>query len=94
MESQLNKKNERIEIRVSAQDKELFRMAQELSGVKSFSGFIIEAAKARAEEIVTKNQQIIVSERDRKKFFDAVFGDKKPNRTLIDAAERYKSTSS
>lgn len=32
-----------------------------------------------------------ISEKDRQVFFDAVFSDKKPNQSLIEAAERYKA---
>lgn len=32
-----------------------------------------------------------ISERDRQVFFDAVFSDKKPNQSLVEAAERYKA---
>ena len=32
-----------------------------------------------------------ISERDRQVFFDAVFSDKKPNQSLVEAAERDKS---
>jgi uncharacterized protein (DUF1778 family) len=34
---------------------------------------------------------IIASEKDRQKFFEAVFGNNKPNQTLKEAAKRYKS---
>ena len=51
METQLNK-DERIEIRISPQDKKIFKKAQELSGDRSFSSFIVRIIKARAEEIV------------------------------------------
>ncbi len=90
MKAQLNK-DERIEIRVSPQDKRIFKKAQQLSGDKTFSSFMVRILKNEAERIVAKNDQIIASERDREVFFDAVFGDTKPNRNLIIAAERYKS---
>ena len=89
METQINK-DERIEIRISSQDKKIFQQAQKLSGDKSFSSFVVRVVKEQAEEIVAKNDRIIVSERDRTKFFDAVFGNSKPNQNLIEAAERYK----
>ncbi len=93
MEAQLNKE-ERIEIRISPQDKKMFKKAQELSGDRSFSSFIVRIVKARAEEIVAKNDRIIASERDREKFFDVVFGNAKPNEELVEAAKKYKSKSS
>ena len=90
METQLNK-DERIEIRVSAHDKRIFQKAQKLSGDKSFSSFIVRIVKKIAEEIVEENDRIIASERDREKFFDAVFGNSEPNINLAEAAKKYKS---
>ncbi len=93
MEVQLSK-NERIELRVSATDKRIFRRAQKLSGDKSFSSFIVRIVKKKAEEIVAKNDRIINSKKDRQVFFDAVFGNAKPNQNLVEAAKRYKSKNS
>ncbi len=90
MEAQINQ-DERIEIRVSSHDKRMFKKAQQLSGDKTFSSFMIRILKQAAEHIVAKNEQIIASERDRELFFDAVFGNSKPNQELIEAAKRYKS---
>lgn len=84
-------KDERIEIRLSSSDKQVFMKAQKLSGDKSFSSFIVRVVKEKAEEIVAKNESIIASERDKEKFFEAVFGNPQPNQKLIDAANRYKS---
>ncbi|MBL7473773.1 type II toxin-antitoxin system TacA family antitoxin [Robertkochia sediminum] len=84
-------KDERIEIRVSHQEKRIFRKAQKLSGDKSFSSFIVRIVKDHAEEIIAKNDRILASERDRNMFFDAVFEASKPNQNLIKAAEKYKT---
>ncbi|TNF39735.1 MAG: DUF1778 domain-containing protein [Bacteroidetes bacterium] len=91
METQVNK-NERIEIRLSSYDKRILQKAQKLSGDKSFGSFIVRIVKKQAEEIIVKNDRIIASEKDREKFFDAVFGEEsKPNQNLVDAARKYKS---
>lgn len=90
METQLSK-DERIELRISSNDKRIFKRAQKLSGDKSFSSFIVRVVKEQAEEIVAKNDRIIATERDRQVFFDAVFGNNKPNQNLVEAAKRYKS---
>jgi len=84
-------KGERMELRVSAADKKIFKRAQELSGDKSFSSFVVRILRKEAEKIVAQNNQIIASENDRKVFFDAVFGQTKPNQNLVEAAKRYKS---
>lgn len=83
-------KDERIELRVSSQDKKIFKRAQKLSGDKSFSSFIVRIVKEQAEDIVAKNDRIIATERDRQVFFDTVFGTVKPNQALIEAAAKFK----
>ena len=93
MESILNK-DERVELRISSSDKRIFRRAQKLSGDKSFSSFIVRIVKKQAEEIVAKNDRIIATEKDRQVFFDAVFGNNKPNQKLAEAANKYKSKKS
>jgi uncharacterized protein (DUF1778 family) len=90
MEGQISK-DERIELRVSSADKRIFKRAQELSGDKSFSSFVVRIVKKEAESIISKNDKIVASEKDRQIFFDAVFGNVKPNQNLIEAAKRYKS---
>ncbi|MBL7114093.1 MAG: DUF1778 domain-containing protein [Bacteroidales bacterium] len=89
METQV-KKDERIEIRISDQDKKIFRKAQKLSGDKTFSSFVIRAIRIHAEHIISKEELILASKRDREIFFDAVFGDHVPNNQLIAAAKRYR----
>lgn len=89
MEAQLVK-NKRIELRLSEAEKEIFQKAQELSGDKSFSSFVVRIVKKEAEEIVAKHSKVLASERDRELFFNAVFGDLEPNQNLRDAAQRYK----
>lgn len=92
METQ-TKKDERIEIRISPDDKRILKKAQKLSGDKSFSSFIVRVVKKQAEEIVAKDNRIIASERDREIFFEAVFAEGKPNTELVEAAKKYKSQS-
>lgn len=93
MDTQLNK-DERIEIRVSAQDKRIFKKAQKLSGDKTFSSFILRVVRQEAEEIVAKNDRVIASDRDRQIFFDAIFSNQQPNQKLRNAAQNYKSKKS
>jgi len=93
MDTQVNK-DERMELRVSSADKRVFKRAQKLSGDKSFSSFVVRIVKKEAEKIVAKEDRIIVSEKDRQLFFDAVFSNSKPNQNLAAAAKRYKSKKS
>ena len=90
MKALLNK-DERIELRIASKDKKMLRKAQKLSGDKSFSSFIARIIKKEAEEIVAKNDKIIITEKDQQVFFDAVFADRMPNSTLVEAAKRFKA---
>ena len=86
-----SKKSERIDLRITQTDKELFKKAQYLSGDTSLSSFLLRILKQKTQEIVAEKESIIASERDRKVFFDAVFGEIEPNDKLKKAAERYKA---
>ncbi len=89
MEGQLVK-NKRIELRLSEAEKEIFQKAQELSGDKSFSSFVVRIVKKEAEEIMAKHNKVLASERDRELFFTAVFADLEPNQNLREAAQKHK----
>lgn len=84
-------KEERIELRVSAEEKEVFLRAQKLSGDKSFSSFMVRVLKKHAEEILAQHDRILATERDRAVFFDAVFGNLEPNEALRRAADKYRA---
>ena len=81
----------RIEIRLTAQDKALFKRAQVLSGDKSVSSFILRIVKNHAQKLIAENDRILVSERDQAVFFEAVLGEVKPNAALKQAFDRHQS---
>lgn len=87
----LSIKNERIDIRVTSEEKKIFLRAQRLSGDRSFSGFVTRIIKAKSLEIIEDNERILASEKDKKIFFDAIFSDQEPNKALKDAADKYNS---
>lgn len=89
METQTSK-NERIEIRVSAQEKEILKKAQQLNGDASLSSFALKTLKDSAENIIEKNNRILASERDQESFFNAIYSDLQPNEDLVAAANNYK----
>lgn len=84
-------KNERIDIRVTPEEKKMFLKAQRISGDRTFSGFITRIVTSKSFEIIEENERILASERDRKVFFDALFSEDEPNQRLKDAAKKYKS---
>ncbi|HEC44546.1 MAG TPA: DUF1778 domain-containing protein [Bacteroides sp.] len=87
-----SEKNERIDIRVTAEEKRIFLRARKLSGDRSLSAFVTRIVKTKAFEIIEDNKRILSSERDRNIFFDAIFADLDPNQALKDAAKEYNSS--
>jgi uncharacterized protein (DUF1778 family) len=90
MEAQ-STKNERIDIRVTPEEKQLFLEAYRISGERSFTGFITRIVKSKSAEIIEENKKILASERDRKIFFEAIFSEQEPNQALKEAAKKYKA---
>ena len=84
-------KNERIDIRVTPEEKEIFLRAHRLSGERTFSAFITHAVRTRSYEIIEENERILASERDKRIFFNAILADQEPNQSLKEAAKKYKS---
>ena len=84
-------KEERIDIRVSSRDKEIFKRAQGISGEKSISSFIIRSVREKAEQLIAKEEAIFASERDKEIFFKAVFNEEsqEPTPTLVAAVKEY-----
>ena len=90
----ITSKEERIELRVSAEDKSTFLRSQKVSGDKSFSSFMVRVLRKHAEEILAQHDRVLATERDRNVFFDAVFGSLEPNEALRSAAIRYNAKKS
>lgn len=86
------RKDDRIDIRVSPEEKKRFRRAHKLSGDKTFSGFITRIIRTKSDQIIEENKRILASERDKEIFFNAVFSNKEPNKALVTAANKYKSS--
>lgn len=87
----IRRKNERIDIRVTPEEKRIFLKAHKMSSDKTFSSFITRIVKAKSFEIIEKSERILAGERDKKIFFDAIFSDQEPNQTLKDAAKKFNS---
>jgi uncharacterized protein (DUF1778 family) len=96
LDTLLNKKkeNSRIEIRVTHEDKELFELASQLQGFKSFSEFLRVVLTKEAKAIIAAEKSFLKSERDKKVFFDALMGkEESPNSALISAIMDFNSKS-
>ena len=86
METKTGNNNNRIEFRISDADKQIVEYAKDLSGFKSFSEFIRFIITRESKAIVAEENQILVSQRDKEVFFNALMGvEEPPNEALLSA---------
>ncbi len=74
--------NDRIDVRISKEQKELFKYASELRGFKSLSEFVVFCIKSEANKIIDDNNQLIKTLEDKKVFVDALLNPSAPNDKL------------
>lgn len=82
-------RSERLEARVSKEQKDLFLRAAELQG-RSLTDFVIASAQDAAIETVRTHDALRLSERDRRAFVSALLAPPAPAKTLEKAAKRYR----
>ncbi len=82
-------RSERLEARVSREQKDLFVRAAELQG-RSLTDFLVASAQEAAIETVRTHDALRLSERDRQAFVSALLARPAPAKTLEQAAKRYR----
>ncbi len=84
------KRQERIELRVTSEVKELIEYAATLRG-ETITAFATRALAREAEESINDHQAVRLSAEDSMAFARALFADSEPNENLKKAARRYQS---
>src|ERR1700730_15342893 len=82
-------RDERLEARVSREQKDLFLQAAALQG-RSLTDFLVASAQEAAIETVRTHDAMRLSERDRQTFVSALLASSAPAKTLEQAAKRYR----
>lgn len=72
----------RLDIRLTEKERDIFYRAFAVSGFASFSEFVIQAIRKGSDKVINEHEQILVSDRDKKKFFDALMNPPGPNEEL------------
>ena len=88
MTTEISRKGERIDFRVNTEVKALFTRAAELSGT-SLSGFVLEAARQRAMELIENHERIVLNNQGRDAFLAALANPPPPAESLRRAANKY-----
>lgn len=80
---------DRIDVRITKEQKEFFKYASELRGYKSLSEFIIHCVFEESNKIVKDNNLIVKTLEDKEKFVEALINPPAPNATLQKAQMKY-----
>lgn len=83
-------KNTRLEARISQRQKEIFQKAAAIQG-RSLSDFVVDAVQQKAEQVIHDHEIMVLTEEDRKVFFEALLNPPEPNEKLREAFELYRT---
>ena len=81
-------RDERLEARISRDQKALFRRAAELQG-RSLTDFVIASAQDAAVRTIEEMQTIRLNAEESRVFVEALLNPREPNARLKAAADRY-----
>lgn len=79
---------ERLEARISPEQKDLFKRAADLEG-RTLTDFIVSCVVQEARRVVRENEIIKLSERDQQVFVESLLNPPPPNEALIAAMKRH-----
>lgn len=83
-------KRERLEARITAEQKALLQRAADLEG-RSVTSFVVEHLMEAAEETVRKHERIGLSPEETMRFVAALLDPSEPAPALREAARRYRA---
>lgn len=90
MKTAATTKRERLEARVSSEQKALFQRAADLQG-RSLTDFVVSALQDAAEDAIRSHHVITLSARDSHIFANALINPPEPNEYARKAAAEYRA---
>ncbi len=85
-----NTRRQRLEARVTEEQKRLLQRAADLSG-RSLSDFVVSSAQAAAEEAVRAHEVMQPTDRETQAFVEAFLSGSQPNEVLRRHARRHRA---
>jgi uncharacterized protein (DUF1778 family) len=82
-------KMDRIDLRVTRDQKEVLARAAVLSGL-SMSSFLVAKGLNEAKKIVSKNESVVLTNRDRDLFYSLLKNPPKPNKNLVSLMKNHR----
>lgn len=83
------RKLERLEARVTGEQKKIFQYAADLLG-RSFSDFVVNTLQKAAQRIIKQHEILHLAVEDHKVFIQALLAPPKPNQHLERAKQRHE----
>lgn len=83
--------SDRIDVRISKEQKDLVKYACDLSGFKSLSEFVVHCISKEANQIILENKEVLKTLEDKQLFVDALLNPPAPNAALKKAQQQYQS---
>jgi len=83
-------KRERLEARITPEQKALFQRAADLTG-RSLTDFVVSSVQAAAEATIRTHQVLELTARDSEAFLAALANPREPNERLRAAFEHYRA---
>lgn len=83
------RKYDRLEARISTEEKELLKIAAEIQGC-SLTQFVVRSAQEAARKAITEHQSMSLTARDTAAFVKAIIEPPAPNDKLRQTAKRFK----
>src|SRR5262245_44011319 len=81
--------NDRIDVRISKEQKELIKLACDISGFKNLTEFVVFCINKEANKIIIENNKILKNIEDKKVFLNAILNPPQPNSKLKKAQLNY-----
>jgi uncharacterized protein (DUF1778 family) len=91
MSTQARPKPERLEARVTREQKHLIQRAAELEG-RSITDFLVASAQSAAQQVIQEHEALRLTSKEREVFVQALMNPAPPTEKLRRAVRRYKET--
>ena len=85
----VSSKTNRIDLRVSKEQKELLETAASIKGI-SLSAYLLANCLEIAKADIAKHQKLVLSDRDRDLFLSLIANPPKPNQDLVEAMKEFQ----
>lgn len=82
-------KAERLEARVTKEQKELFQRAADIQG-RTLTDFVVSSVLDIAKQVIMEHEKMILTKQDQEVFVAALLNPPEPSAKLRNAAQRYK----